>query len=45
MVPGSGVGPEYGKLFLHVFILGKYFKNILLKNQSSRKAEIYMKAF
>jgi hypothetical protein len=45
MAPGGRVGPQYGELFLHVFILEKYIRNLLLKNYWAIKAEGYMKYF
>jgi hypothetical protein len=43
MAPGGRIGPQLGKLFLHVFIQEKYFEN-LFKNHWARKTEIYKKA-
>jgi hypothetical protein len=45
MVSGGPVGPPiYGNCFTFTYI-GKYSKNLLLKNQFAREAEIYLKTF
>jgi hypothetical protein len=45
MAPGGSVGATVEETVFTCAYTGKYFKNLLLKNQLVRKAEIYMKAF
>jgi hypothetical protein len=45
IAPDDWMGPQLGKLFLHVFIWGKYFKMFSRIPGRATKATIYMKAF